>query len=49
MKMACSKGHFLVIIHKDTKEDRERNIAFSWNPDLLLDGAKDKLLRNGNG
>ncbi len=33
--MACSGGHFPIIIHKDTKEDHERNITFSWNPDLL--------------
>jgi hypothetical protein len=28
-------GHFPVIIHKDTKEDHERNITFSWNLNVL--------------
>jgi hypothetical protein len=49
MKMACLRGHFLIIIRKDTGEDCEKNIAFSWNPDLLLDGAKDKLHQDGGG
>jgi hypothetical protein len=43
MKMACLGGHFLVFIREETREHHERNIVFSWNPDLLLDGAKEKL------
>jgi hypothetical protein len=42
MKMACLGGHFLILIYEDTKEDHEKNIVFSWNPDLLPDGAKEK-------
>ncbi len=49
MKMACLGGHFLVFIREETREHHERNIVFSWNPDLLLDGAKEKLRWDGGG
>lgn len=28
MKMTCSRGYFLVIIHKDTREDHEKKSLF---------------------
>ncbi len=40
--MACSGSHFPILIHKDIKEDHERCIAFSWNPNGLFIQAKDK-------
>ncbi len=49
MKMVRSKSHFPILIPKDTKEDHERNITFSWNLDLLPNGAKDKSRQDGNG
>ncbi len=49
MKMACLGGHFPILIHKDTREDHERNIGFSWNPNLFLNGGEDKLCQDGNG
>jgi hypothetical protein len=49
MKMACSINHFPVVIYKDTWGDHGRNIAFSWNFDLLLDGGEDKSHQDGNG
>jgi hypothetical protein len=36
MRMACLGDHFLVFIGEDTKEDHERCIAFSWNPNGLF-------------
>jgi hypothetical protein len=40
--MAHLGGHFLIIIREDTREDHEKNIAFSWNHDLLFNGGEDK-------
>lgn len=34
---------------QDTREDHEKYIAFSWNPNLFFDGAKNKLHRDGSG
>ncbi len=47
--MACSRGHFLVIICEDTKDDHEVNITFSWNPNFLPYGGEDKSCQNGRG
>jgi hypothetical protein len=49
MKMACLGGHFLVIIPKDTKDDHEGNIAFSWNPNFPSNGGEDKSCLDGKG
>jgi hypothetical protein len=32
MKMVCSKGHFPIFIHKDTKEDHEKKSPFHGIP-----------------
>jgi len=49
MKMACSGGHFLVVIREDMKENHEKNITFSWNPNLFPDGAEEKSCQNDGG
>ncbi len=42
MQMACSRGHFLIIIYEDTKDDHEGNITFSWNLNFLPNGGEEK-------
>jgi hypothetical protein len=49
MKMACSGGHFLVVIREDMKENHEKNITFSWNPNIFHDGAEEKSCQNDGG
>jgi hypothetical protein len=49
MEMACSKSQFPILIHKDTKEDHEKNIAFSWNPNALPNGAISKSHQDDDG
>jgi hypothetical protein len=44
MKMACLKGHFPILIEKDTKEDHERCITFLWNPNVLFVQPKTNLI-----
>jgi len=47
--MACSGNHFLIVIYKDTWGDHGRNIAFSWNLNLFLDGRENKSRQDGSG
>ncbi len=49
MRMACSGGHVLVLIHDNTKEDHERCIAFLWNPNGLFVRTKNKSCKDDSG
>jgi hypothetical protein len=49
MKMACLGGHFPILISKNTREDHERCIAFSWNPNGFFLQTMDKFHQDDNG
>jgi hypothetical protein len=49
MEMACSGSHFPILIHKDTKDDHERSITYSWILDALPNGAISKSHQDDDG
>jgi len=49
MEMACCGSHFPILIHKDTKDDHERSITYSWILDALPNGAISKSHQDDDG
>jgi hypothetical protein len=49
MRMACSRGHFLICIREDIRKDHKRCSTFSWNPNGFFVWTRNNPHQNNNG